>query len=181
MRYLSIALLLLYPSLAAADVRFAVRPLDPFAADTLERACRSSALVRTMVGELGSSNVVVHIVSSRLLPQGIGGTTRFVADRGGHRYVRITLSTWLPPGHRLAILAHELQHAREMAHSGARDVEALRHFFEETGYRPTENVFETKMALKVEKTVRTELRARTGLTTGSAAPGKKCRARQGSR
>ena len=92
MRYLSIFVFAfsLVPSFAIAGEPLTPRPLDPVAIDAFARAQAQSALVRSLVATLESSNVIVHIVSSRSLPAGIGGTTRFVTSRGGYRYVRIT-------------------------------------------------------------------------------------------
>ena len=50
MRYWSIALLLLLPSLTFADSRDAVRVLDPIAAAILAQAVERSAMVRDLVG-----------------------------------------------------------------------------------------------------------------------------------
>ena len=77
MRYwsLSLSLLMLLPSFAADPVF--IRAIDPAAAATLGRGLEASPLVRTLVDELEASQVIVHIMSSRELPQNIAGTTRF--------------------------------------------------------------------------------------------------------
>ena len=80
-------------------------------------------MVRTLVAQLESSNVIVHIVPSSQMPGGIGGTTQFVTSRGGYRYLRITLAADLGLRVRSAILGHELQHACEVARPTADDVE----------------------------------------------------------
>lgn len=124
MRYLSIVLmsLLFVPSVVAAGGKLTPRPLDPIAVEAFEQALARSAIVRELVEQLESSDVIVHIESSRSLPFGIGGTTRFVTSRGGYRYVRITISADLSGRTRSAILGHELQHACEVAHSSAADL-----------------------------------------------------------
>ncbi len=184
---LSLSLLLAAAALAAADPLVKVRPIDAPSTRTLARALDGSAVVRGLVGELESSNVVVHILFSRDLPVGIAGTTRFVTSRGGHRYLRITLSALLRDHDRVPILAHELQHAAEIARSDAHDVPRLRAVIHAAGYRTRENYFETDAALLIEKNVREELRAWQALTArratpargvapaGSAVPGKECR------
>src|SRR6185503_2699984 len=105
MSYLFIALL------------FSARPVDPTALETLDLALERSAVVRTLIEALERSNVVVHIQSSGDLPIGLRGATRFVVSRGGYRYLRITIRAQLPRELRVAILAHELQHASEIAGS----------------------------------------------------------------
>jgi len=105
--------------------------------------------------------VIVHIVSSRELGSQLGGTTRFVASRGGYRYVRITLNAQLPKGMRTAILAHELQHAWEIAASNAEDTDSVRRLFEKEGSRDGD-LFETRAAQFIEKVVAIEVRAAAG-------------------
>ncbi len=164
MRYLSIVLfaLVLVPSFAAAGEPLTPRPLDPVAIDAFDRARAQSAVVRSLVATLESSNVIVHIVSSTSLPGGVGGTTQFVTSRGGYRYVRITIAVGLSKTGRTAILGHELQHACEIAASQADDVEQVGQLFAKTGHRVGEN-FETRGALRIESLIRTELRSRTAL------------------
>ncbi len=157
MRYLSIVVLSLFLSPAAhAQGKLTPRPLDPLAADTFARASEGSATVRTLVQRLESSNVIVHIETVPLLPSGIGGMTRFVTSRGGYRYLRITLGSELTLRVRSAILAHELQHACEVADSAADDVEGLRHLFETEGHRAGP-YFETMAAIRMERAVWAEL------------------------
>src|SRR5262245_59381254 len=149
MRYLSMFLVIVvvfmfaltFASIAAADP-LTPRPVDPVAADTFAAATAKSATVRSLVATLEQSDVIVHIESSKSLPYGIGGFTRFVASAGGYRYVRITISAELPPRQRSAILAHELQHACEVAASRAADTDSLRELFAHSGHR-TGDFYET--------------------------------------
>jgi hypothetical protein len=161
MRYLSIFLfvLVLVPSFAAAGERLTPRPLDPIALDAFALAQANSVTVRSLVARLEASNVIVHIESSRMLPFGIGGATRFVTSRGGYRYVRITIAVDLPRASRPAVLGHELQHACELAQSKADDLDSVRELFERQGHRLGE-FFETRAAIDAERLVRRELRHR---------------------
>ena len=149
----------------------APRPVDAWADAVFRLARQRSALVRAMVSELDGSNVIVHIESSRLLPFGIGGVTRFVTSQGGYRYIRITLSVWLTPSNRVAILGHELQHAIELAHADATDIAALRRLFTSEGAYAvrTDDYFETREAVRVEKRIRRELKAPTTDRANSSA------------
>lgn len=175
MRYLpivlSISVLILFvPSRAAADPTL-VRPVDAAAALTLTRGLDASPLIRSLVQEIEASRVIVHVMSSRELPQNIAGTTRFVTSRGGYRYLRIALSASLREHDRIAILGHELEHAAEIARSGADDVMTIQQMLERTGYQTGHNYFETGTAIKVERMVRAELRD-WELSARVAAPGK---------
>lgn len=88
---------------------------------------------------------------------GIAGTTRFVTSRGGYRYARITLNGDLPTRARSAILAHELQHACEIAASDANDLASLKRLFEREGHRAG-GYYETRLAVETERNVLRELR-----------------------
>ena len=135
---------------------YSTRPLDPIAAETFDLALHRSPLVRSLVARLEQSNVIVHIQSSRQLPTGINGTTRFVVSRGGYRYLRIAIAAELSTQARAAILGHELQHAMEIATSDAHDVESMRRLFEQQGEQSGE-FFDTRAAVQVERNVRREV------------------------
>jgi hypothetical protein len=171
MRYLSIVVfaLVLVPSSVIAGERLTPRPLDPIAIDAFARAQAQSAVVRSLVSTLESSNVIVHIVSAMSLPGGVGGTTQFVTSRGGRRYVRITIAVDLTRTGRIAILGHELQHACEIAASRADDVESVGRLFATSGHRVGEN-FETRAAIDTERMVRSELNAARATRTLQTEP-----------
>ena len=137
-----------------------VRPLDHAAAATLARALECSTLVRTLVSELDTTTAIVHVEVSRTLPSGIAGATRFVVSRGGHTYLRVSVSATLRLDLRAIMLGHELQHALEIARSGATSPADVKRIVEATGYRTGTNVYETEAALRSERRIRTELRQR---------------------
>lgn len=167
MRYLTLALsLFLLPSAVAAGTSLTPRPVDPVAAEALAQAIERSATVRSLVATLESSNVIVHIESTWTMPTGVGGMTRFVTARGGYRYVRISLSTQLWGRDRIAVLAHELQHACEVAQSSAADLASVRELFEKSGHY-TGPYYETQAAANTQRAVLAELRATRG---GASTP-----------
>lgn len=172
MRYWSVVLFLLLPSSTLAGGDDAIRVVDPIAASMLAQAVERSAIVRDLIHRLDQSNVIVHIEATRNLPSGIGGTTRFVAGRGAYRYLRISLSVWLPPADRVAIVGHELQHALEVADSLAANAAEIREWFETSGFRVrvSHDLFETSAALQIEHQIRRELRSGHALTANAAAP-----------
>jgi len=158
MRYLSILCVVFFPTVVFAGDKFTPRPIDQLAAETLSHAIERSVIVRTLISQLESSNAIVHIVTAASMPDGIGGMTRFVTSRAGYRYLRITLGAGLPLKQRSSILAHELQHAWEVARSPASNVEELKRLFENEGHRAGE-YYETRAAVEVEKNVWVELTA----------------------
>ena len=70
-----------------------------------------------------------------ILPRGLGGMTRFVSLSGGVRYARVTLHRSLAPDVRAATLAHELQHAWELASSGASTRHEVAALYQQIGFR----------------------------------------------
>jgi hypothetical protein len=162
MRYSSIVfLLVLLPSLSfAAEPR--TRPLDPTAVEIFARALDRSPSVRSLVSQLEASDVIVHIDTSPALPPGVGGMTRFVTKSGGQRYLRVTVSLQMPWHARIAMLAHELKHACEVALSTVQDAAGMKRLFESEGFRPLlgRELFETAAAIRMEQAVRMELKER---------------------
>ena len=152
--------LIVCPVAAVAD-SLAVRPLDHSAAATLARALESSALVRSLVTELDTTGAIVHVEMSGALPSGIVGATRFVVSRGGHTYLRVSVSAALRADQRAIMLGHELQHALDIARSGATSNADVKRLLETTGYQTGRNLFETESALRIEQRIRTELRRNT--------------------
>ena len=63
------------------------------------------------------------------------------------------------------ILGHELQHACEVAESGADNVDQVRQLFERAGER-NGSFYETRAALDTERHVRMELLSGRGLQAG---------------
>ena len=155
MRYWLCVCLTFSPVFAFADSHV-VRPVDHSAAVTLARALECSALVRSLVTELDTTTAIVHVEMSGTLPSGIAGATRFVVSRGGQTYVRVSVSATLRLDLRAIMLGHELQHALEIARSGATSHADVKRLVETTGYRTGTNLYETELALRSERRIRTE-------------------------
>ena len=138
------------------------RPVDAWADAVFTLARQRSALVRAMVS--GSTGRTSSCTSNRhgccrLALAASRASSPARADIG----IRITLSVWLTPSNRVAILGHELQHAIELAHADATDTAALRRLFTSEGAYAvrTDDYFETREAVRVEKRIRRELQAPT--------------------
>ena len=143
-----------------------VRAIDPVAEEILARALARSPSVQALIRQLEASDVIVHVDTAREMPAGIGGMTRFVTKSGGHRYLRVTVSQQLNWPGRIAMLAHELKHACEVAAAAVDDAAGMKRLFEADGFRTrgSREVFETMAAIRVEDRVRLELRERRTAT-----------------
>ena len=152
--------LLAMPVAGLAQAIGHVRALDPAAAQALGHGLARSAVFRALAAELQESDVIVHIITTASLPEGVGGTTRLAGRSGTHRYVRIVLDPLLPVNQRTAILGHELQHAREIAASPASDAEGVRRLYQRIGQRVSGalDVFDTHAAASAGRRVWDDLR-----------------------
>jgi hypothetical protein len=160
MKYVCVFLVLVCPHRAWAQDLFALRPLDAWASESLERGRQRSPLVRSLVDRLERSDLIVHIDTREWMASGIAGTTQFVTSVGTHRYVRVSLLRGLSPNARAAMLGHELQHAYELAESQAGTDGSVRELFAMTGQRVGRGeVFETRAAVRAGQRVWTDLRS----------------------
>lgn len=146
-------------SATVAAQESSVRPVDRLALAAYEFGQRRSDHFRDLVAELDRSDVIVHVVTTIELPPGIAGTTRFVALIEGSRYVRVHLAPLLTMKLRVSMLAHELQHACELARSSAASQDGVRALFSAIGRLPgrDDDVFETADAEQSGRTVWEEL------------------------
>lgn len=103
-----------------------VRPLRRRAAEAIEDGMERSATFRALVDALERSDVRVYIDVTPYLSGRVSGGLSFVGASASMRFVRIALDARLTPWQTVYVLAHELQHALEVAR--APDVRTLQAF-----------------------------------------------------
>jgi hypothetical protein len=141
-----------------------VRTVSPEAGRLLQQALTRSATVRDLTARLEESDLIVHIEVRRQMPNELDGGTQLVTSVAGHRYVRIWLNVQLCElAAGIAMLAHELHHAFEIAVTQEIiDTPSLRAFYAQAGFRTcrgkTIECFETTAARRVFGVVMNELR-----------------------
>jgi hypothetical protein len=157
---LSLALLLAATSSSFADPSPRVRGASPKEVRIIEDLLDRSAIARALVSELEGSDVIVYV---QLAPDAAGGraATQFVTSTGRDRFLRIAIGAMTPPFDRGALLAHELQHAVEIAREpDVRDDEGMRRLYLRIGEdRAARTTFETTAAREIGFRVRQELTA----------------------
>ena len=79
------------------------------------QAMRASPTVRALIERINASNVVVYVLCESDPNARTGGRLNFVGAGGDVRYVAIRLKKFSSRAVRIAMLAHELQHAVEIA------------------------------------------------------------------
>jgi hypothetical protein len=146
------------PVAALPHVRAVAPDVRSLIADTIQR----SPIVRELVARLACSDIIVYVELSAS-PQIPTARTKLVAASSRHRFLRITLNAGAAFGHFGPLLAHELQHAVEIAeHEEVRDEDGIRRLYREIGHSSGEDAFETAAARDVEALVRQELRRKIG-------------------
>jgi hypothetical protein len=140
-----------------------VRATDPQLRALIDDATETSATVRELLKRITASDVVVFVECEPDLSVRTSGRLNFMTSAGGFRYVVIRLKR----KHRnaaIAMLAHELQHAAEIAAAPSIvDEASLTREYERIGYRSRSAngglAFETQAAVETGRRVVEELAA----------------------
>ena len=92
-----------------------VRTTEPTIAALIAGGVSKSGTFRHLIDSLNASDVIVY-VEPQLTRQALGGfLENGVVVSGGYRYLRVAISMRGAKGRIIPILAHELQHALEVA------------------------------------------------------------------
>jgi hypothetical protein len=106
--------------LTVAERQARVRTTDTRLRRLVDQGARESPTFRTLVDRLNASDVVVYLHCEVVnASRRVDGRLVFVAAAGGFRYVVVRLAWLVPRERQIAILAHELQHAVEIAETPA--------------------------------------------------------------
>ena len=171
-------------SLNAEHARDVVRVLHPALTGTLDEVYAASPIARKLIDRLERSDLLIHVVGMGMdHRRTFTGTMRFVVRAGGRRLLRIAIDERLAADRRAAALAHELQHASEIADAAfVVDHTSFAELYRDIGYEsggdPHANCFETPEAVRVGARVLEEFRAaassarRNARATVSAGGGK---------
>lgn len=92
-----------------------LRPYDGRVAQVLLDGIQRSSTFRAITDALEQRDVIVYFEMQPALGRGLAGTMIFLAATPSYRYVRVSLNPMLPNEILIATLAHELQHALEVA------------------------------------------------------------------
>jgi hypothetical protein len=130
---------------------------------TLAQSRDASPTLAALLTELETSNVIVHIVATPPGGKALPGSMHWVTLAGGFRFLRIFIDAQLHPRLRAAMLAHELQHAVEVARApevvDAQTFAALyRQIGAATGHDGCAQCYDTPAARRTAQIVWEELR-----------------------
>jgi len=139
-----------------------VRGLGSFVVSLIDETAARSATTRDLLTRLACTDVIVYIEMTGN-PEIPTARTKLVVAAPGVRFLRIGISLMVPYNDLAPLLAHELQHAVEIAeHSEVIDDADVRRLYDRIGRTLGRDRWESNAALDVERTVRAELRRRIG-------------------
>ena len=91
-----------------------VRAMSPAVATLLDEGMSRSVSFRALIGRIEQSDLIVYVREEYASMGSLHGSLTFLSSAGGSRYLLIRLSGRSRTRH-LSTLAHELQHAVEIA------------------------------------------------------------------
>jgi hypothetical protein len=133
-----------------------VRMPQPHVARMVASAAERSPTFAALIRRLQHTDVVVFVATTTALGPRMVGRTILVNGTSTVRYLQADVRADAPEHEIIITIAHELQHAIEIAASGARDERALAKLFDTIGERDGCR-FETHDAREVGARVRREL------------------------
>lgn len=143
---------------ANADTGSLVRPLDQRADHLLHEAAARSRTVMTILAELEQSDLIVLVEVPQVMPHDLAGDLRYVGTSATNRIVVVRVRATQSLSDQVAILGHELQHAREVsAAAEVRDAAGLAALLERIGRRTNPGAYETDAAVQATWQVRREI------------------------
>lgn len=162
---------LVLAALATAVTPYRLRGTDSASRAVIDEGCRQSPVFAELVQDVERSKFVVYVEAVRAgaLRNGMQGALLHQTNES--QYLRIYVRRDLQVGDQVAILAHELQHVREMVQAGiSADATEMEKLFQRIGSkrlaRGRRQQFETAAALRVSELVAQDLRTMHGPSTG---------------
>ena len=139
-----------------------VRSLDPVLARILKDGSERSATMRHLMDVIEKSDVIVYVSFQLTLSNKVEGGLHFVNAAGGQRYLRVVVTPGLSSQETLVVLAHELQHAVEVAQAAwVRSGESMVALYRRIGHVANSRRYETDEAQQIAFAVRDEMGAKT--------------------
>jgi hypothetical protein len=142
-----------------------VRGVDASMQAAIVEGCRRSPVFAGLVRDIERSEFIVYIEAVTALRNGMKGA--LLHGGGEPRYLRINLKRDLGLDEQVAVLAHELQHVREVVRAGiSADAAEMEMLFRRIGGKQLaggrRQQFETAEALRVGDLVAADLRSKHG-------------------
>jgi hypothetical protein len=138
-----------------------VRSTDGRVAALLADGARRSPTFAALVAEIHRSDVIVYVQASFALPAGLSGRLQLQGATGTGRYLRVEVRAAMNRDEMIAVIAHELRHALEVAADRTVvDDAALLALYRRIGHAShSARGFDTEAANTIGRRVRDELAA----------------------
>jgi hypothetical protein len=144
------------------DIR-QIRTSDRWLRSVLGDGLRASPTFRALVDRIERSDIIVYLKCDPDPPSGIEGRLSFVSAAAGYRYLLVRLRRRASNDQQLAIMAHELWHAIEIADTPTIiDPESMAREYRILGYQNTRSTapgvsFDTDAAIRAGNQVHREV------------------------
>jgi hypothetical protein len=151
-----------------------IRTTDPTLRAALDDGLAHSNTFQSLVVTLEASDVVAYVVYDWKTSNVMAAHISFLSMAGGRRYVTIGLLAHLPRIQKVAILAHELQHAVEVASTPSIvDAASMARYYAGLKYggvvdASRQHRFESRAAIDTEARVAREMSPRAASRRDSA-------------
>jgi hypothetical protein len=148
---------------AALDVLGAmsprVRTTNPGVAAIIREGIKRSITFADLITQLGATDLIVYVERSRDLPRALDGRVLLLPMTHQQRYARAEIRADLPASEEIGVIAHELQHALEIAREASvKTIEAMSALYRRIGIPGRgDHSYDTMAAKEMGKTVRAEL------------------------
>ena len=136
-----------------------VRSTQPHTEQLLDIGASRSPTFASLRATLEATDVIVYVQTVVHMKPSLDGQLRFLSSSGKYRFLRIDVRASLPTNDLLSAIAHELQHAVEIAGSvDVRDPRSMSTFYERIGVsRGARTSFDTDAARETGARVKSEL------------------------
>lgn len=136
-----------------------VRAPEPKVRALLATGLRRSRTFASLLTAISSTDVIVYIETLMTLPKDTMGRLSMVPMQNTQRYLRIQIRPDLPAQDAIALIAHEMQHALEVATAvDVRSEGDLINLYERIGHSSGgEHAYDTDAAQETGRRVRREL------------------------
>lgn len=95
-----------------------LRTTDPIVSAAIQDGIRRSATFAALVDVVEHSPIFVYMVRTHTLPHQMDGCLVHEGRGDGNRYLRVLLLMGTPSERMIVVIAHELQHVREVLDAG---------------------------------------------------------------
>jgi hypothetical protein len=135
-----------------------VRTMNVFLAGLIADAREQSPTLAEMLDRVERSDVIVYFEAVPRFEGSLRGCVHFIGASNGYRYVRAQIKTMMNRYDVIASLAHELQHAVEIAdHPEVTSEDSLAALYRRIGDERETRHFETDRAQSAGRVVRAEV------------------------